>query len=151
MGGLAALVSPVQEYQDFDRMTQPQFLHFLAESELLPWQKDELRLSPHRGDDYIKMIFWHRLAKVIAQCRDFHNYVMRQSIFLPEDIKDDLVAAADALWQAIHAKRYGQSEGDFKLANEAWTIVKDKINPLHKSIGERIHKRLRGHAERPFD
>jgi hypothetical protein len=63
--------SRTTSYPDLDRMSEPQYTEFLASSELLSWQKEELLKAGNRNNLYQKMIFWHRLHDVKSAHADF--------------------------------------------------------------------------------
>jgi len=143
---VTALVSPLQQYPNLDRMTPPQIEEFLAQSELLETQKDEIRESETKVKTYQEVIFWHRLHKVRKICFDLQSYVIRFGIFFPPELKESFDKIVEALRLAVSDKEIGHEAKDYKLQNEGWTKIKDEIQPLFKEIEEKIHARLQSHG-----
>lgn len=85
------------------------------------------------------------MRKAIA---DFHNYVERNSIFMPPELKKVFEEAADDLWSAVVSKEIGHDVKDWKMQNEGWNTVKKKVGPLRKTIEEAIYSRLQAHGKR---
>lgn len=146
-GQVASLVSPLQEYADLDRFTSAQLEEFLADSKLKDSQKDEVRNARQKASTYLEIIFWYRLGEVRGAIREFHNYIERHSIFLPPDLKGNFEKAANDLWSAMTSKEVGYQAKDWKMQNEGWEKIKKEIEPLRKTIEEKIYARLQAHGK----
>jgi len=79
---------------------------------------------------------------------DLHNYVERNSIFMPPDLKKHFETAANELWSAMVSKQVGHQAQDWKMQNEGWDKIKKEIEPLRKKIEELIYARLQAHGGR---
>ena len=145
-GQVSALVSPLQQYPDLDRMTPAEVEEFLAGSDLLETQKIAIRQSKEKVQTYQESVFWHRLHKVKKACSDLHGYVIRYGIFFPPDVKEKFTKVAEELWSAVSYKEVGKQEKDYKLQNEGWKKIKAEIDPLFKGIESDIHARLQSHG-----
>lgn len=148
-GLVSWLVSPMQEYPDLDRMTPAQLEEFLATTEFTPSQKDELRSSSSKGKAYQEIVFWYRLSNVKKAIAELNNFVARNGIFFPADIKTKFSSITEMLWSAVISKKIGHEAQDYKLQNEGWKKIKEESEPLYKSIESDIQSRLQSHAKRP--
>lgn len=143
------IVSPMQQYADVNRMTDAQLEEFLDTKEFTDSQKDEVRKARNRADAYREIEFWHRLQTVKTAFADLQNYVARNGIFLPSELKQKFTEIADMLWSAIVDKQVGHEARDWGMQNEGWTKIREDIEPLYKSIEADIHARLQSHGRKP--
>lgn len=139
----------MQEYPDLDRMTSAQLEEFLATTEFTPSQMDELRSSSSKGKAYQEIVFWYRLSKVKKAIAELNNFVARNGIFFPSDIKTKFASITEMLWSAVISKEVGHEARDYKMQNEGWKKIKEESEPLYKSIESDIQSRLQSHATRP--
>ena len=93
-------------------------------------------------------MFRYRLSDVRKSIADLHNYVERNSIFMPPDLKKHFEKAANDLWSAMVSKEVGHDAQDWKMQNEGWNTVKKEVEPLRKTIEEAIYARLQAHGKR---
>ena len=142
------LVSPLQRYPDLDRMTPAEVEEFLDKTKLFETQKDDIRQSNTKSDTYTEAIFWHRLHQVKLVCNDLHKYVVRYGIFFPPNLKEKFNKIVSELNSAVLTKEIGKEAKDYKFQNEAWTKIKEEINPLFEAIEREIHARLQSHGSR---
>ena len=145
-GHVSALVSPVQQYLNLDGMTPARLEEFLESSELFNTQKEAVRQSGNKVDTYQEEIFWHRLHTVKQACVDLNNYVARNGIFFPPELKEKFSKVTEELWAAVNSKAVGHEAKDYKVQNEGWQRVKAVIDPLYKAIESDIHARLHSHG-----
>lgn len=143
------LVSPLQEYADVGRMKPEQLDELLSRTEFTESQKDEVRNSYEKNNVYSDIDFWHRLHKVKKAFGDFQNYVVRNGIFLPPDLKEKFTKIAEILWSAVISKEIGHEAKDWKMQNEGWKKIKEETEPLYNSIEADIQARLQSHGRRP--
>jgi hypothetical protein len=144
---VARLVSPVQQYPDLDRLSEAQLEEFFAGTKLRESQKEELRHSRQKTKNYQEIIFWHRLSDVRGAIADLHNYIERNSIFLPPELKQHFEIAANDLWSSIVSKEVGHSAKDWKMESDGWDKIKKEIEPLRKTIEAAIYRRLQTHGK----
>jgi len=143
---LSNLVAPFQQYPDLDRMNPEQLNEFLDGSELRESQNKEIRASGKKVDKYQELITWHRVNIVKSACIAFNDYIAKNGIFLPPELKQQFDAAKNELWSALIDKEVGHGAKDWKMQYEGWTAIKEKINPLYKSIETGIYARLQAHG-----
>lgn len=147
--GLASwLVSPIQEYANVDLMNQRQLEEFLAKTELSETQKDEVRSAIQKGEAYQKIVFRHRFQKVKEAFAELQNFVARNGIFFPSELKDKFTRIAEMIWSALVSKEVVHEARDYKMQGEGWKKIKDEAEPLYKSIEADIQARLQSHGRR---
>ena len=146
-GLVAWIVHPMQEYPDLNRMTSQRFEEALAATELTEADKDEIRRAQDHNKEYIRLIFWSRLARVRKAHSNLHAYIQKNAIFLPEEMKDRYVTIGSLMWKALVAKQVGHQVDDWKMQTEGWEQVGKEIEPLYKEIERESRARLRAHAE----
>lgn len=148
-GLVAWLVSPMQSYANVDRMTPVQLEEFLKETEFTDSQKDDVRNAREKGRTYQEIYFWHRLHRVKKSFGELQNFVARNGIFLPQELKGKFSKISEMLWAAVVSKEVGHEAKDWKMQNEGWKKIKEEIEPLYKSIEADIQARLQSHGRRP--
>lgn len=147
-GLVSWLVSPGQEYPNLDRMNPSQLDEFLASSELTISQKDEIRSATKKVDSYQKIIFWYRLHRVEKAISDLQNFVARNGIFFPNEIKLNFKKISELLWSAVISKKVGHEADDYQLQSEGWKQIKIEAEPIYKSLEEAIQNRLQSHGRK---
>jgi hypothetical protein len=85
-----SLVASLQQYPDVNRMNASQLDEFVKDSFLTEWQKNELKLAPDKLKYYQKALFWHRLGKGKAACRDEHVHLLKNGIFMSDDLECEI-------------------------------------------------------------
>lgn len=147
-GHVAQLVSPVQWHNDLDRMRADQLEEVLAAADFRDSEKADIRNAAKKTETYLETRFWHRLNRVRKAVSDFHNYIERNSVFMPPDLKKDFEKVSDELWSAMTSKEVGHEAKDWKMQNEGWDKIKKVAEPLKQSIHDAIYKRLQGHGRK---
>ncbi|MEO7859094.1 MAG: hypothetical protein ABIU05_01420 [Nitrospirales bacterium] len=80
---------------------------------------------------------------------DLQNFVARNGIFFPPELKTKFARVSEMLWSAVISKEVGHEAKDYKMQNEGWKKIKEESEPLCKSIESDIQARLQSHAKRP--
>lgn len=148
-GLVSWLVAPIQQYADVNRMNSAQLEEFLTSTDFSVSQKNEIRNSNERNKTYQDILFWYRLQKVKAAFGELQNFVARNGIFLPPDLKSKFSQVTEILWSAIISKEIGHEAKDWKMQNEGWGKIKKETEPLYKSIEYDIQARLQSHGRKP--
>jgi hypothetical protein len=91
---------------DLDGMGDAQYAEVLASSELLGWQKDELKQGRDRNRRYQEMMFWHRLQSVASSHADFHNYFISKGMFIQFELKEKIRALSNMMYDAFNERRF---------------------------------------------
>jgi hypothetical protein len=148
---VSLLVASYQRYPDLDSLNNIQLEEFLANIKLTQSEKGELRDATQKNEKYQELIFWYRFNDVENAVADFHNYVERNSIFMPPELKISFEKAATHLWAAMSSKEIGHKVKDWKFQNEGWDKVKTIVEPLREEIQKTIYKRLQSHGKSKSD
>ena len=146
-GNVASLVHPYQESPDLNRYNDVALEEFLADSVLKESQKQEIRIARDKTTKYVEVIFWYRLNKVNDSIRAFHNFIARNSVFFPPELKAKFKAVSSLLWEATVSKKIGHQAQDWKMQDRGWDKVKDEVEPMKNEIEEEIYQRLQSHAK----
>ena len=120
----------------------------MGDSELSGTQKDELRSTRQKTTRYAEIIFWYRIHKVRKAFSDLQQFVARNGIFLPADLKVKFAKISEMLWSAIVSMEVGHEAKDYKIQIESWKKIKEETEPLYKSIEIDIQARLQSHGRR---
>jgi hypothetical protein len=105
-GATIQFVSPIQQMQNLDGMGESHLSEFLAKCELADWQKEELKEVQDKTTRYAEMIFWHKLNRVWSSYTSFHNYLVKNGVFIQVELKEKLYALSDLLSEAIHERQF---------------------------------------------
>jgi hypothetical protein len=99
--GSLVLTSGLREYPDLDNMAEAQFFEFVEACRLPSWQKKELKDAGRKNDYYVKNIFWLELNDAKQLSDKFHDYMMKNSIFMSEEISERFHAMDDLIRRTI--------------------------------------------------
>jgi len=148
LGRISGFVSIIKSCPDLDRMNNIALGEFLAQSKLHEYEKEELRNSPKKLDYYQKAIFWHDSHETKQAFQDFHNYIIRNRIFLSPALQDQFIKLDDIMWIAIVSMEEGEGSKDSdsrEMQISAYKQIRDDINPIRDEIADLIKKRLHYH------
>lgn len=129
-------------------MTGAQLEEFLEKTEFTETQKNELRTSQNKLISYQDVVFWYRLQKVKVAFSELRNFVARNGIFFPSELKEKFTKISELLWSALVSKEMGHEAKDWKMKGEGWTEITEKVEPLYKSIEADIQARLQSHGRK---
>jgi len=76
---------------------------------------------------------------------EFHNYTIRNRIFLSSNLFKQFQKIDDVMWEAIVQREYGQEGDDQSMWLEAYKKIRDETNPIRDEIERLIQKRLHYH------
>ena len=146
--GLACwLCAPMQEYASLEYMSDSHLEEFLSKQELL-WetQKEQIRNTPtdNRNNVWQKIDMQMRSSKVRSSLADSDKFLKANSIFLPDDLREQLSKMVQVIWNALISFNVGNAATpkDSKLIHEAWAKLKTEGEPLHMEIEKAVRKRL---------
>lgn len=145
---VAWFVCPLHSVPDIDRMTDVELDEFLTKTEYLTSQKNQIKISPSntRHKVYHDIDFMYKSRKVNASVYNLTNFIARNGIFFPSEIKEKISKVTDLLWSAITLKEEGVESQDHKLQGQGRELVKTQVEPLYKEIEILIQSRLHSHA-----
>jgi hypothetical protein len=143
---VAWFLSPFQESFDLERMDDAELDEFLQGAALAKSEQQRIRTSSCRNQTYSEITSWHRLAKVRVAVVELSEFIARNGIFFPLQLKDNLNKIRELLWSALMTKQVGMEVKDYKIQRQGWQKIKDEIEPLYKSVEVDIFQRLRSHS-----
>ena len=142
-GAAFDIVKSLKQYPDLNRMSDVEFEDFLEKRcKLLDYQKVEIREASDRLKYYqeaFDLLQLHRAKK--AQI-DFSNFLIRNGIFLTDELKAQLKALNDSLNRIIITEEVWRQSPDPALRIGNVDALKD-ISPAFEEVGRSIQKRLR--------
>ncbi|MFH1882557.1 MAG: hypothetical protein ABIL62_07600 [Planctomycetota bacterium] len=149
LGRISGLVSIIKSWPDLDRMSQTAIEEFLAKSKLHEYEKDELCQASRKLDYYQKTIFWHDLREVQNAFDEFHNYIIRNKIFLSPDLQAKFAEIDDIMWTAIVHMKVGKGSDSQEISQDmcinAYKKIRDDVNPIRDNIEKLVQSRLHYH------
>ena len=146
--GLARwLCSPMQSYSSLQHMSESHLEEFLSKQELL-WetQKEQIRKTAAANRDKV----WQeidtrmRYSKAYSALAAADKFVKANSIFLPDDLREQFNKLVQVVWEALISFDIGsdQHSKDYKMIREAWEQLNNDGEPLHAEIEKAVRKRL---------
>lgn len=145
LGRISAVTSLYQQYPDVNRMTTSELAEFVEQSDLSASEKEELLKQGDKTVYYQEKRFRHDLKNAKDSFWDFHNYSIRNRIFLTPDLFEQFQTIDDVMWQAIVLRESGQEDNGHQMWTDAYKKIKDEINPIRDEIERLIQTRLRYH------
>lgn len=142
LGLISRLVSPFQSYPDLNRMVEDELQEFVAKSRLTETQRKRVLNESDKNEYYMDIIFWHDLYEVQSGISDFHNYIMRNKIFLSADLKEKFQQIDDIIWEAFTMSKISKEGEDRKMRHDAYKKIKDDTNIIRDEIEKLVQKRL---------
>jgi hypothetical protein len=135
-------VSPSHTHPNLDDMTPEHLEDFIAHCELRDWQKEEIRKASTKTAHYIKNIFWHQLSDIKKNQQNCHLCVLKNSIIIPENIRDKFNKIQKLISTAIIEKEHNHTIPPHpqifvdirKLSEEGSSLISE----LEKAIENRL-------------
>lgn len=140
---VSIFTSPMQEYPDLDRMSDPALRHFLAESSLAEYQRDEIHATSERTKLYQSFRFWQSFQKVAVKYRDFNHCFKIKGLFVHPTLKVPIEALSDLMWSALCEKESEERYPDPRKGRWEKSEMFGKEGPaIRDNIGDLIQQRL---------
>jgi hypothetical protein len=140
---VAAFTSFLQSYADVGKMSEAQLVEFLSSSPLQNWEREELKASADKNKYYQRALFGHRYYQCREKYREAHVYVLKNSIFMPNDIRRDFNQLDGLLWGALNEHHINEVHDIHPRERSGVNALRDQGNILLASIEEKIQKQLR--------
>jgi hypothetical protein len=137
-----AVTSAFQQYPDLDRMTEPQLEEFLEKSDLMNWQKDEIRRATKKTEHFVKAVGWQRISEARDACRELHVYLRRNGIFLPEPTKSKFVELDKLIYGALVEHELNQRDDLRPMLREDLKKLNQSGKQLLEALEQDVHGRL---------
>lgn len=140
---ISSLVSPLQSYPDFSRLNEGETKTILKDYNWEDHEVEKLISSPDKNKFFQERIFWHRIAEAKTKFSDFHKYIVRNRIFLSEELKEQFNKADDLMWDVLVSREVGQGAKDYKMIHESYKKLKENIEVIISAIEKLVQERLR--------
>jgi DNA repair exonuclease SbcCD ATPase subunit len=101
MGLVERFISIFQSYPDLNKMNGPRLEDFINKSELLDYEKQELKTISNKMEYYQERIFFHNSSKVRKLFSNYHDYIIKNRIFLSDDLKECFKKIDEIMWIVI--------------------------------------------------
>ncbi len=131
-----------REVPDFKKMPDDDFQNFLKSSNFSEGQKDRLSRSQDRNQCYTEILNWKDINDANTAFNGFHDYLLKNRIFLSPDLKAKFDAIDDLIWKAWVSNRVGENSKEYKMKIEAYEMCKKSIEPLMKEIESLVQSKL---------
>jgi len=128
-----------------NQMSQSALEEFLEKSRLHKFEKQELLQVSNKLSYYEDKIFWHEVRDVEEAFWNFHNYIIKNKIFLNPDLQDQFTKIDDVMWSAIVERKVGHEANDHEMWHKAYKKIKEEINPIRDIIEKLVQTRLHYH------
>jgi len=145
LGRISHFTSLFQQYPDLNQMSQTALEEFLEKSRLHKFEKQELLQARDKVSYYEDKIFWHELRDVEKAFWDFHNYIIKNKIFLSPDLQEQFTKIDDVMWSSIVERKVGHEANDREMWDKAYKKIRDEVNPIRDVIEKLVQTRLHYH------
>lgn len=142
---ISALVSPYQQHPDFNSMKEIEIRKSLESSKFHEHQVEELINSTDKNKYYTEKVIWHRINDARKEFSEFHNYFIRNRIFLTSALQEQFGKIDNLLWESLVSREVGEECKDRKLVRESYKNLKDSVDPIITEIETLAQKRLHYH------
>ncbi len=140
---IASLVSPLQNYPDFNRLREIEIRSILKDYEWEDYQIADLISADDKINCFKDTIFWQRLSEARSRISDFHSYITRNRIFLSEELKEQFNKADELMWDVLVTREVGEEDTDRRMIHESYRKLNDNISPIISAIEKLVQERLR--------
>ncbi|CAN5118922.1 hypothetical protein BH10PLA2_BH10PLA2_00200 [soil metagenome] len=142
-GHIMTFISPMQSYPNLDRLNPAELDHFLSQSKLHDYQKDDLRNASNKLEKYMDMIFWHSYNEVNGRRSHFENYNQSKGLFIQNDIQVKIRELADLMWSALTEARLEKEYPNLRAGRfEKGEKFRAEGPQLREEIGQAIKEKL---------
>lgn len=142
LGLISSLVSPLQTYPDFSRLRDIEIRAILKDYKWQDYQIDDMLAAYDKNVFFQAKIFWQRLGEAKSKFSKFHNYIVKNRIFLSTELKEQFNKADDLLWDALTTREVGEEAKDYKMIRESYKKLKENIENVLTAIESLIQERL---------
>jgi hypothetical protein len=117
---VARFLSPLQQYPDLDRMDEQSLQHFLDNLDIPSHEKQRLKNSQRKSDDYRKIDQFRRAMKANNHLYDAFVYYQQNAIFMQDSLREPFDEILELMRMALIEQKI-----NFEMENRPW--VRDSI------------------------
>jgi len=137
------LVSPLQQYTDFSNLKEAEIRSILIRSKWEEHQIQELMSANDKNKHFQEKIFWFRLNDAKSKFVDFRTYIIRNRIYLSQELKEQFNKADDLLWESLLMREIGEEGKDRKMISDSSKQLKENIDSIIEDIERLVQVRLK--------
>jgi len=141
---ISFLVYPVQTHPDFKYLKDDDIRESLKKN--YKWSDEQIAklIKASDRDKFFKEAdFCQRSDETQNKIVDFHRYIIRNSIFMSQELKEQFSKADDLMRKSFVARKVGQEYKDFERIQESYEKLDNNIDNIIDAIEELVQKRLR--------
>lgn len=143
LGLISKITNLFQQYPGLNRLSEEELIEFLTKTKLTESQKKKLFSESDKDKYYVDVIFWHNLHEAEQGLQEFHNYIIRNRIFLSPELLDRFKKIDDIMWEAFVERQIGEEDKDHKMRRVAYKKIRDDVDPIRDDIEKMVQKKLR--------
>lgn len=135
--------SAFQQYADLERMTDPQLEHFLDNSELPEYQREELRKPEGRKKQYQEIRFWINHNKARSALSDYNNFTLKSGIFIEPGLEKAMLSVSRRIFENLIDSEYvhnypGQMDKKWSDISTGMKAISDDIDSIKITVQGRL-------------
>jgi len=119
-----SITSIFQQYPDLNGMKETQLESFMEKTELLEWQKIDVRNASDKTNTYIEFNNWIRFSRAAEASNDSMTYLKHKGLFIEDNLKTKFDEISKLISDALFEYKSNHS---YKLPYE---------NRLHEALNE---------------
>ncbi len=132
-----------QQYADLERMTDPQLDHFLSNSELPTYQREELREPENRNKRYQEIRFWANHNKARSALTDYNNFTLKSGIFIEPTLEKAMLSISRRIFETLIDSEYvhnypGQMDKKWSEISKDMKAISDDIDGIKITVQARL-------------
>ncbi len=130
------------QYPNVSGMTGRRLDEFLEGTQLANWQKDELRSATDKNRYYADALQWQGLNCASKARNRFHSYIIKNGIFIPDDIREKFFAINDLMIHAFVERQMSLSYPNLEQKFDAAQALSRQGAPIVEVLQKDLHDRL---------
>lgn len=139
---IGVFTNEFQQYPDLGRMSHVELDEYLEGTVLKPSEKDAIRQSQQRTNEYIKRIFGHRYTDSNNALREYAIYLATKGIFLKPSMRGKFKELEKILGLTLTEHVFNEREEIRPRERTARNAFLDRGEPLMKEIEADVESRL---------
>lgn len=147
IGKLSQFVSMFQSYPDLETMTPQRLEEFFSKSRLAKSEINEIQEDSNKNNRYQEIIFHHDYHDVKQTYVDFHTVLIKNRIFLSEQLAKLFTTIDDQMWDVFQKRSIGKQFDDLQKWFEASSQMRDEIQPSLNELETNIKAILNRQVE----
>lgn len=140
-----SFVSPMQSYQDLEKMSPEMRREYVNKLDVLESQKSEILTSANPTKEFIRISTLIKKRSANNAVIEFSNYVYRNEIFLDEEIAEDFKSVSKSLHSAVRNMELPSELKETRMLAEPWEGLENNTHPMILKITAKLRSRIGSH------